>query len=60
MMTSEEALEELLFYSWHVPAQRDSMIADCIHTLYDEFEDILRAKDDEIKRLKEQYHQMFI
>jgi hypothetical protein len=56
-MTREEAVEEMLFCSWHVPAQRDSMIADRVHSLYDEFEVILRAKDDEIKKLKEQYHQ---
>ena len=53
-MTREEAVEEMLFCSWHVPAQRDSMIADRVHSLYDEFEAIIKTKDNEISAFKAQ------
>lgn len=53
-MTREKAVKEMLFCSWHVRAHRDSMIADRVHSLYDEFEAIIKTKDNEITALKAQ------
>lgn len=51
-MTREEAKQVLI-----VKAGLGSFVENIIDQIYDDHYDIVKAKDDEIKKLKEQYHQ---